>query len=152
MNSAAKVGVLLITHDPLGHVLRATAAAILGHCPLPLEVVTVPLDSDPDQTAAEARRLATAVDKGAGVLVLTDLYGSTPANIACRLLDWPQVRVVSGVNLPMLIKVCNYHTLPLDELAEKAAAGGHDGILLYAGKMCSPQINANKPDNYPCGR
>jgi len=130
MNSAAKVGALLITHDPLGHVLRSTADAILGHCPLPLEVLTVPLDSDPEQTAAEARRLATALDKGAGVLVLTDLYGSTPGNIACRLLEWPQVRVVSGINLPMLLKVCNYYMLPLDELAAKAASGGRDGIML----------------------
>ncbi|MEW6647726.1 MAG: PTS fructose transporter subunit IIA [Pseudomonadota bacterium] len=133
MNSAAKVGVLLITHDPLGHVLRSTADAILGHCPLPVQVLTVPLDSDPDLTAAEARRLATALDRGAGVLVLTDLYGSTPGNIACRLLEWEQVRVVSGVNLPMLLKVCNYHTLALDELAEKAATGGRNGIMLCAG-------------------
>lgn len=130
----SKVGVLLITHDPLGHVLRATADAILGHCPLPLEVLTVPLDADPDLTAAEAHRLATALDKGAGVLVLTDLYGSTPGNIACRLLEWEQIRVVSGVNLPMLLKVCNYHTLDLDQLADKAASGGRDGILLCAGK------------------
>lgn len=133
MAAESKVGVLLITHDPLGHVLRATADAILGHCPLPLDVLTVPLDADPDLTAAEAGRLATALDRGAGVLVLTDLYGSTPGNIACRLLEWPQVRVVSGVNLPMLLKVCNYHTLALDALAEKAANGGRDGILLCAG-------------------
>lgn len=125
-----KVGVLLITHDPLGHVLRATADAILGYCPLPVAVLTVPLDSDPELTAAEARRLATALNKGAGVLVLTDLYGSTPGNIACRLLEWEQVRVVSGVNLPMLLKVCNYHSLDLDALAEKAATGGRDGVLL----------------------
>jgi Phosphotransferase system, mannose/fructose-specific component IIA len=130
----AKVGILLITHDPLGHVLLSTADAILGHCPLPVQVLTVPLDSDPDLTAAEARRLATALDRGAGVLVLTDLYGSTPGNIACRLLEWEQVRVISGVNLPMLLKVCNYAGLNLDALAEKAATGGRDGIMLCAGK------------------
>lgn len=134
MSTEIKVGVLLITHDPFGHVLLATADAILGHCPLPVEVLTVPLDSDPEQTAAEARRLATALNRGAGVLVLTDLYGSTPGNIACSLLAWEQMRVVSGVNLPMLLKVCNYHNLALDELAEKAANGGRDGILLCAGK------------------
>lgn len=130
MNNESKVGVLLITHDPLGHVLLATADAILGHCPLPVEVLTVPLDSDPDLTAAEARRLATGLNHGAGVLVLTDLYGSTPGNIACRLLDFAQVRVVSGVNLPMLLRVCNYHSLDLDGLADKAAHGGRDGIVL----------------------
>ncbi|GAB4289345.1 MAG: hypothetical protein Kow0096_02220 [Thiohalomonadaceae bacterium] len=133
MNATAKVGVLLITHDPLGHVLLATADAILGHCPLSVAVLTVPLDADPELTAAEARRLAAGLNHGAGVLVLTDLYGSTPGNIACRLLEWEQVRVVSGINLPMLLKVCNYHTLALDELAEKAATGGRDGILLCAG-------------------
>ncbi len=134
MSTEIKVGVLLITHDPLGKVLLDTADAILGHCPLPVAVLTVPLDSDPEYTAAEARRLATALDKGAGVLVLADLYGSTPGNIACRLLEWEQVRVVSGLNLPMLLRVCNYHTLELDQLAEKAATGGRDGILLCAGK------------------
>jgi PTS system ascorbate-specific IIA component len=134
MSTEIKVGVLLITHDPFGQVLLATADAILGHCPLPVEVLTVPLDSDPEQTAAEARRLATALNRGAGVLVLTDLYGSTPGNIACSLLEWEQIRVVSGLNLPMLLKVCNYHALDLEQLAEKAASGGRDGIMLCAGK------------------
>lgn len=128
------VGVLLVTHDPLGRVLLATADAILGRCPLPVEVLTVPLDSDPDLTAAEARRLATALNKGAGVLVLTDLYGSTPGNIACSLLEWEQIRVVSGLNLPMLLRVCNYHMLDLEQLAEKAASGGRDSIQLCSGK------------------
>jgi PTS system ascorbate-specific IIA component len=134
MSADAKVGVLLVTHDPLGKVLLSTADAILGHCPLAVEVLTVPLDSDPEFTAAEARRLATALNKGAGVLVLTDLYGSTPGNIACSLLEWEQIRVVSGLNLPMLLRVCNYHALDLEQLAEKAASGGRDSIVLCSSR------------------
>ncbi|PKM45937.1 MAG: PTS fructose transporter subunit IIA [Gammaproteobacteria bacterium HGW-Gammaproteobacteria-1] len=134
MSTDAKVGILLVTHDPLGKVLLSTADAILGHCPLPVEVLTVPLDADPELTAAEARRMATKLDRGAGVLVLTDLYGSTPGNIACSLLEWEQVRVVSGLNLPMLLRVCNYHALDLEHLTEKAASGGRDAILVCAGR------------------
>ncbi|MFA5625919.1 MAG: hypothetical protein WCX90_05915 [Thiohalomonadaceae bacterium] len=126
----APVGILLITHDPLGKILRDTAEAILGHCPLSLAVLTVPMDADPENAAAEARRLATSLNQGAGVLVLSDLYGSTPSNIACQLADWKHVQVVSGLNLPMLLRVCNYHALTLAELAEKAHSGGHDGIVL----------------------
>ena len=66
---------------------------------------------------------------GDGVLVLTDLYGSTPSNIACKLRRHGHVRVVSGVNLPMLIRVLNYPDLDLDSLKEKALSGGRDGVL-----------------------
>lgn len=126
--SPIPVGILLITHAALGETLRATAEAILGRCPLPLAVLGVPMDADPELTAAEARRLATSLDQGAGVLILTDIHGATPGNIACRMADWASVRIISGLNLPMLLRTCNYHALELDALAEKALQGGRDGI------------------------
>ena len=60
--------------------------------------------------------------------VLTDMYGSTPSNIACRLTG-THTKVVAGINLPMLIRVLNYPRLTLTELAEKALSGGRDGIM-----------------------
>ncbi len=126
----SKVGLLIIAHNQVGDVMLATAAAILGQPPLAVENLPVPLDSDPDATTARARELVARLNQGSGVLVLTDMYGSTPGNIACRLLDDEQVRVVSGLSLPMLFRVFNYSGLALDALAEKAASGARDSVLL----------------------
>ena len=128
------VGVLVITHNRIGEEMLATATAMLGVCPLPAEALAVAADCDPDRVADRARRLADDLDQGDGVLVLTDLYGSTPSNIANRLLDGARVRVVTGVNLPMLIRVLNYPRLSLSELVHKARTGGRDGVM-----ACEPE-------------
>jgi PTS system ascorbate-specific IIA component len=125
-----KTGLLIIAHDQLGNALLDTASSTLGCCPLNTEVLTVRRDADPERLREDALRLAKQLDKGGGVLVLTDMYGSTPSNIACSLLDNPRIKVVAGVNLPMLIRVFNYAGLELDTLTEKALSGGHDGVLL----------------------
>ena len=123
------VGILLLTHGRIGAVLHDAAQSILGASPLPTLSLTAPGDCDPQQVLEEARRSADQLDSGDGVLVLTDLYGATPGNIACRLRDLHAVRVVSGVNLPMLIRVLNYPDLDLDRLADKAISGGREGVL-----------------------
>ena len=123
------IGVLLITHNQVGHSLLETATNMLGICPLETEVIPVMPDSDPDAVLAEAEMLCARLDKGQGVLVLTDIYGSTPSNISTRLADRAPVEVVSGINLPMLVRVLNYHRLSLSELTHKAISGGRDGIL-----------------------
>ena len=127
------VGMLLITHGQIGRALLDTAASTLGFCPLDTAVLTLSPRSDPDLIEEKARYLARQLDQGDGVLVLTDIYGSTPANIACRLLGTHQIRVIAGLNLPMLICVFNYPTLSLDELADKAISGGRDAI-----RICAP--------------
>ena len=122
------VGMLLITHGQVGRALVDTAASTMGFCPLDTAVLSIAPDSDPDLLDEKARYLARQLDDGDGVLVLTDIYGSTPANIACRLLQAHRVAVLSGVNLPMMIRLFNYPALSLDELASKAVSGGQDGI------------------------
>jgi PTS system ascorbate-specific IIA component len=124
-----KVGVLIVAHDQLGRVLLDTAIGTIGHSPLAVEVLPVSRDMDPDLLLAQARELLQKIDSGAGVLVLTDMYGSTPGNIACRLQEGNQVQVVAGVNLPMLFRVLNYPNLDLDGLTEKAVSGGSAGVL-----------------------
>ncbi|RUM94396.1 MAG: PTS fructose transporter subunit IIA, partial [Thiothrix sp.] len=89
-----------------------------------------PQNVDVDEIDALAEIMCTRLNEDKGVLVLTDMYGSTPSNIANRLIRRPEVSVVSGVNLPMLIRVMNYPKLSLPELINKALTGGHDGILL----------------------
>ncbi len=128
------VGVLLITHGNVGAVLLQTAIDVLGVCPLSARTLAAPPGCDPDRVLEDARQAASELDQGDGVLVLTDLFGATPSNIACRLRDRHDVRVVAGVNLPMLIRVLNYPHLHIDELVLKAISGGKDGILL-----CNPE-------------
>ena len=124
-----KVGVLIVAHDQLGRVLLDTALGTLGESPLPVEVLPVNRDVDPDLLVAKAREMLRRLDSGAGVLVLTDMYGSTPGNVACRLLQDGNVQVVAGVNLPMLFRVFNYPNLELSGLVEKAVSGGSAGVL-----------------------
>ena len=78
----------------------------------------------------QARRTCEKLDQGDGVLVLTDMFGSTPSNIANRLLGESTIQVVAGINLPMLVRVLNYPSLNLHKMVNKALSGGHDGILL----------------------
>jgi PTS system ascorbate-specific IIA component len=125
------VGVLVISHDDIGKSLLESAHAALGHSPLPTASVSASRDCDPEELLGHARAAAEALDAGEGVLVLTDLYGATPSNIAGRLRQDSRcpVRVVTGVNLPMLIRVLNYPKLDLDALCAKAVSGGKDGVF-----------------------
>lgn len=122
------VGVLIISHDGIGPALLGTATLMLNDCPLQTKLLTVSRDCDPDQLTEDAVEQIEALDAGKGVLVLTDLYGSTPCNIARKLISKKHVHVVSGLNLSMLIRVFNYPKLTLEELSEKAVSGGKDGI------------------------
>ncbi len=123
------VGVLLVTHEAMGAALVGAARHVLGRLPLPVDVVEVAASADPDNTLRDAAAHARSLDEGAGVLVLTDLYGATPCNVAQRL---PSLGItthcVSGLNLPMLLRVLNYPEQSLDELAQTAASGGRGGI------------------------
>jgi PTS system ascorbate-specific IIA component len=129
------VGLLLITHDKLGRSLLNTAAMILGDIPVEAVAIEVPGNSNPETVYADASAACTALDKGDGVLVLTDLYGSTPSNIATRLIDEHDVLVVSGLNLPMLVRVLNYASDSLEELGSKAESGALDGIIMTKQKQ-----------------
>ena len=124
------VGLLLITHNQIGEDLLHTAASMMGEVPLETRCLPVSQSEDPDQLYEQAMQAYEALHTGDGVLVLTDMYGSTPSNIANRLLHQPKVQVIAGVNLPMLVRILNYPSLRLHELVNKALSGGHDGILL----------------------
>jgi len=124
------VGILLITHPAIGPALISTATAILGQLPLNTEAFEVPFDSTPDMLLANASTALRKVDTGAGVLILTDLYGATPANLAAKLVHLgTPARLVSGVNLPMLLRTMNYPELPLSELCLLAASGARNGVI-----------------------
>lgn len=124
------VGLLIITHNGIGTELLKTARIMLGTCPLAVQALEVDEHCDPDRTTDQAMRAILEVDSGNGVLILTDIYGSTPSNIAARLSKRKNIVLVAGVNLPMLIRVLNYPRLNLQELVYKALSGGKDGVLL----------------------
>ena len=124
------VGILLVTHTGIGSALVAVAGSLLRNLPLKVEAFEVPFDGDPDLLLPQASAALRRVDGGAGVLLLTDLYGASPSNLAARLarLGTP-ARRVSGLNLPMLLRVLNYPELELDELPAVAAAGARNGVI-----------------------
>ena len=125
------VGILLITHEGIGHALLAVATRLLRKLPLETAAFEVPFDGDVDALLPQASATLRKVDGGHGVLVLTDLYGATPSNIAAKLsrLGTP-VRRVSALSLPMLLRVMNYAELPLDDLPAVAAAGARNGAIV----------------------
>ena len=124
------VGILLITHEGIGSALLAVATRMLRQLPLRTEAFEVPFDADPDTLLPQASAALRRVDGGQGVLVLTDLYGATPSNLAGKLarIGTP-VRRVSAASLPMLLRVLNYAELDLDELPNVAAAGARNGVI-----------------------
>jgi PTS system ascorbate-specific IIA component len=125
------VGVLLMTHEAVGQALIAAARHVLPTLPLKVQAVEVPPNADPDVMRALTVDHVCDLDSGDGVLVLSDLYGATPCNIGLSLGSaGGHLRCVSGLNLPMLLRVLNYAEKPLKELTEIAATGGRGGIFI----------------------
>jgi len=132
------VGLLLICHEYVGAALLSAAKSICGDYEGDVGDVTVAHSARPENILQGIAEQLEALDSGSGVLVLSDLYGSTPSNIATRFYQPGKVVVVLGVNLPMLIRVFNYSGSDLDELSLKAACGGRDGVFVYP-----PQIKGD---------
>jgi PTS system ascorbate-specific IIA component len=124
------VGLLIISHDGIGPVMLGTALYMLGGSALKIRLLTASGGSDPDELCAEAREQMKSLDDGDGILVIADLYGSTPSNIAQKLAAHGNVRSITGLNLSMLVRILNYPQLDLAQLTEKALSGGKDGIAL----------------------
>jgi PTS system mannose-specific IIA component len=122
------VGILLITHAPLGQAFVAALTHIFRERPAQLEVLDVIADQDTELVAQLAQAALARLDTGAGVLVVTDLIGATPANCAGALrLEAPNIEVIAGVSLPMLLRAISYRDNTLDVVSEMALSGGHAG-------------------------
>lgn len=122
------VGILIITHGDVGRTLLDAAERMLGTCPLAIESLQVSMDVDPDVLHRDVAARLERVDGGDGVLILSDIYGGTPSNVARAFCDTRRVYMVSGVNLPMLVRIMNYPHLDAPNLVIKAVTGGVDGI------------------------
>lgn len=123
------IGLLLISHDAYGEALIRCAQHVLHAGPPQLACLGVSADEDPAGALDRARALLAEVDTGEGVLVMTDAFGATPANIALKLLDPGRVEGLSGANLPMLLRALTYRDRDMATLLAKAISGGQDGIV-----------------------
>ena len=130
------VGILLIAHAPLAAALAAAAAHVYACAPeragAQLQVFDVQPDSDTPANVEKARALLREIDSGSGVLVLADAFGASPGNVATLLAEPGRVAVIAGVNLPMLLRALCYREGSLAETAEKALAGGTQGVMQVA--------------------
>jgi PTS system ascorbate-specific IIA component len=125
------VPVLLLTHAGLGAALLEAAKSVVGPLPIVARTVEFANGSDAEAYFRQAGRALVDLDRGDGVLVLTDVYGATPSNTAARLVSQgTRIRRVSGVNLSMVLRVCNYAEQTLDELAQTAASGARTGVVV----------------------
>jgi len=135
-------GLLIIAHAPLASSLRAVANHVYPDCAGRLEVLDVPPDMSFEQIEARARELLAAI-RQPEALIFTDVFGATPCNVALRLADGVQVKVVAGVNVPMLWRSLCYADEPLDALVARALSGATQGVMAVA--TSRPQNQTYKP-------
>lgn len=122
------IGILLISHEPLGTALLHCTRHIFGRLPSQLAALDVIPDEDPEVALGAARELLKRINDGTGAIVLTDLYGATPARIAACLAEPNRITVITGVNLPLLVKALTHRRGPLEEVTDKLLDGVRESI------------------------
>ena len=124
------IGILLVTHNDLGDSFVDCVKHVLGEVPHNLKSLSVSAGDNPQKKSVEGQALIKQLDTGNGVLILADVFGATPSNIARQLCHAERVMGVAGVNLPMLLRVITYPITTLPELAKVAVEGGR-GCITY---------------------
>ena len=144
--------ILIIAHAPLAQALRTCALHVFPDCGADVAAIDVQPNLPPEETLAMAR---IAMDQlvrprpGCGVLVLTDIFGATPCNVAQKLVDGESSRLITGVNLPMLLRGVSYRNESLEALVSRAVVGGTQGVMQVA--ITAPQNQARRthdPDQH----
>jgi mannose PTS system EIIA component len=123
------IGILIVAHEPVASSFAAAIRHVLGNDPKQFAWLDVANEARPDEWLIRAKNQASQLDSGEGVLVCSDVCGGTPCNVANGLIQPGKVHVISGLNMPMLLRAINYRNLSLDELTEKALMGGKDGVM-----------------------
>lgn len=142
-------GILVIAHAPLATALRECALHVFPDAAAAIGALDVPASQAPEDTLAQARRLAAQMGMS-DTLVLSDIVGATPCNVASKLIDGVHTRLLSGVNLPMLLRALSYRHEPLDELVARAMMGGTQGVMSVA--ITAPQYQNPKETHDPIHR
>jgi PTS system ascorbate-specific IIA component len=123
------IGILIIAHDTLGDSLVQAVTHVLGARPPQFEAFAVCAGDDPLQLLPRAREAVRRLDDGDGVLIVSDIFGATPCNLACKLLQAGRVEGMAGASLPMLVRAFTYRTRGMETLLKKAVSGGCDGVM-----------------------
>ena len=123
------IGIFLITHGTFGESLVQNVCHVLNKRPQLIAQLGIAAQDDPQEILPIAKQLLEQVDGGEGVLVMTDILGATPSNIALKLLEPGRVEGIAGVSLPMLLRALTYRKNGMETLMEKAISGGRDGVI-----------------------
>ena len=123
------IGLFLLTHGTYGESLIQCACHVLNKRPPQIAQLGLAAQDDPLDTLPLARQLLGCVDTGEGVLILTDVYGASPANLALKLLEPGRIEGLAGVNLPMLLRALTYREKGMEIVLQRARDGGRDGVI-----------------------
>jgi mannose PTS system EIIA component len=130
MTDDSFVGALVITHGRLGHELVAAAQTIVGEISH-ITAVSIGWNDDVNKSKEGIEKAVQSVNQGKGVIILTDMFGGTPSNVSLSLLNRDQLEIITGVNLPMIIKLANQSGKEnLSELAAKVKEQGQKHISI----------------------
>ena len=128
------IGIVIVTHSQLGDALIDAAEFILGNRPDTMVPVSIDLKENVDKLRKKIAEAIKQVDNKKGVLIFTDMFGGTPSNLSYSFLEEGRVEVISGVNLPILIKAVDIQKdMELSDLAQKLEAFGKKSISLASG-------------------
>jgi mannose PTS system EIIA component len=135
------IGILIIAHGNFGESLIQCMTHLLGKKPEGITALQVTGTDDARSLLPTAQRLVAAVDEGDGVLVITDIFGSTPSNIACKLLVPGHVEAVAGANVPMLVRAVTYRSRGMEMLLKRVVSGGCEGVFhIEADPILGPRV------------
>ena len=137
-------GIFIIAHAPLASALRQCVLHVFPDASSAIAVLDVQPNMPADESLAAARMTLALLDAGR-TLVLTDMFGATPCNIAHKLVDGVNTRLIAGVNLPMLLRAVTYRNESMDALVARALAGGTQGVMQVA--VTAPQNQQRKPND-----
>ena len=138
-------GILIIAHAPLASALRACVLHVYPDAANAVLALDVAPQDSPDQSLDYAKALLLTLG-ALDALVLTDVFGATPCNVAQKLIDGQHSKLVAGVNLPMLLRTVNYRQETLDTLVTRAVAGGTQSIVQVA--VTAPQNQSRKQHDH----
>ncbi|MDE3022823.1 MAG: PTS fructose transporter subunit IIA [Pseudomonadota bacterium] len=130
------IGILIVAHGNLGESFIQCASHVLGYWPEKLEALGVSDSDDPKDILERAKQCVKRLDSGDGVLIFSDMYGATPSNIICALLEPGRIEGVTGISLPMLMRALTYRNDPLLDVVSKAVSSGSEGVVQITQDIC----------------
>jgi PTS system mannose-specific IIA component len=134
--------IFIIAHAPLAQALRECAMHVYAECAPTVLALDVRAHAEPEDTLSQAQQLLAHVPHGDGLLVLTDIFGATPANVAQKVVQGRNAQLIAGVNVPMLFRSVCYRHEPLETLVSRALSGGTQGVMQVA--LAAPQNQTQK--------